>query len=319
MHPAYSVIVFTVSSGIGFGLLVLGAVLAALGRLPAEPLLGLTILGLALAAVTTGLLSSTLHLGHPERAWRAFSQWRTSWLSREGIASVATYFPALAFAFGWIVLGRTGGAWAWVGVAAAALALVTLWCTGMIYASLRAIPAWADPLVAPGYILLGLATGSLWLAAITRVFGILEPAVVYMPAATLPAAWALKAIYWRRLDSGRAAGTAGTATGLGSRGARVRMLEAPHTQENFVMREMGYRIARRHARHLRKLAQGLAFIAPIALIAAPIFAPGGGGPLWAALAVLAAFSGTAGVFIERWLFFAEARHVVTLYYGAESV
>jgi hypothetical protein len=44
--------------------------------------------------VSLGLLSSTFHLGHPERAWRAFSQWRSSWLSREGVAAVATYLPA---------------------------------------------------------------------------------------------------------------------------------------------------------------------------------------------------------------------------------
>ena len=30
-----------------------------------------------------GLLSSTFHLGHPERALKAFSQWKSSWLSRE--------------------------------------------------------------------------------------------------------------------------------------------------------------------------------------------------------------------------------------------
>jgi DMSO reductase anchor subunit len=49
---------------------------------------------LAALLVTLGLLSSTFHLGHPERAWRAFSQWRSSWLSREGVAAVATYLPA---------------------------------------------------------------------------------------------------------------------------------------------------------------------------------------------------------------------------------
>ena len=38
--------------------------------------------------VSAGLLSSVGHLGKPLRAWRAFSQWRSSWLSREGVAAL---------------------------------------------------------------------------------------------------------------------------------------------------------------------------------------------------------------------------------------
>ncbi len=41
-------------------------------------------------------------------------------------------------------------------------------------------------------------------------------------------------------------------------------------------------------------------------------------PLAAITATLAAVSATAGVLVERWLFFAEAKHVVTLYYGATN-
>src|SRR5256885_1551665 len=106
MHPAFSVIIFTTASGAGYGLLALLGLGATLGLLPADFTFGLVAFGLALGLITGGLLSSTLHLGHPERAWRAFSQWRTSWLSREGVASVATYLPAGLFALGWVVWGR---------------------------------------------------------------------------------------------------------------------------------------------------------------------------------------------------------------------
>src|SRR3546814_17976234 len=87
MHPAYSVVFFTTASGAGYGLLALMGLFGALGLLPPDPWLGAVGLGMALAAITAGLLSSTVHLGHPERAWRAFSQWRSSWLSREGVAA----------------------------------------------------------------------------------------------------------------------------------------------------------------------------------------------------------------------------------------
>src|SRR5260221_648142 len=115
MHPALSVILFTTASGAGYGLLILLAVFAALGLLPAHPGFGLAAFVVALGLISFGLAASTFHLGHPERAWRAFSQWRSSWLSREGVASVATYLPALGFAFGWVWLGDHHGGWAALG------------------------------------------------------------------------------------------------------------------------------------------------------------------------------------------------------------
>ena len=111
MHPASSVIFFTVASGAGYGLLLLLGIGGALGWLPPDRWFGVAAFGLSLAAITFGLLSSTFHLGHPERAWRAVSQWRSSWLSREGLASLIAYFPAVVFAAGWIVRRRHSGAW----------------------------------------------------------------------------------------------------------------------------------------------------------------------------------------------------------------
>src|SRR4051812_3263486 len=94
MHPAYSVIFFTSASGGGYLLLALLGLFGALGILPADPVLGVVGFGLGFGMVTAGLLSSTFHLGHPERAWRAFSQWRSSWLSREGVLSLASFVPS---------------------------------------------------------------------------------------------------------------------------------------------------------------------------------------------------------------------------------
>ena len=104
MHPAYSVILFTTASGAGYGLLAWLALLGLLGLVPTERWLGLDGFALAFVLITGGLLASTAHLGRPERAWRAFSQWRTSWLSREGVMAVATYVPAGLLAIGWVLL-----------------------------------------------------------------------------------------------------------------------------------------------------------------------------------------------------------------------
>src|SRR3712207_1710917 len=143
MHPALSVIVFTTSSGMGYGLLTLLGLGGAFGLLPAAPGFGIAAFALALGLVTAGLLSSLKHLGRPERAWRALSQWRSSWLSREGVAAIVTFVPALLFGLA-LALGNAPLA-AVMGILAAAGAVATTWATGMIYASLRTVRQWQHP------------------------------------------------------------------------------------------------------------------------------------------------------------------------------
>jgi DMSO reductase anchor subunit len=319
MHPAYSVILFTTASGAGYGLLVWLALGGLVGLVPAEPRLGLAGFGLALALVTGGLLSSTAHLGRPERAWRAFSQWRTSWLSREGAMALATYVPAGLLALGWI-------AWRQPFPLAALLtavgALLTLFATGMIYASLRTIRQWHQPLTAPGYIVLGLASGAVLLNLLLQAFDMgsggtgtdVSRWAAWLAAALLVGGGALKAAYWQAIDRAERTWTVEMATGLGHLG-KVRVLEPPHTQANFVMREMGYAVARKHAERLRALALLFAFAVPAAatlltLVPAPAIRIAG--------AILAVPSMAVGLLIERWLFFAEAEHVAMLYYGRDA-
>lgn len=317
MHPAYSVIFFTTLSGLGYGLLALLGVLGAFGVLAADRWFGLVAFSTAFAAITLGLLSSTIHLGHPERAWRAFSQWRSSWLSREGVLAVATYVPAGLFAIGWIVLERNGGAWGVVGIAVAVFSALTVFATGMIYASLKPIRQWRNPLVAPIYLALALMTGVLWLNALVKLFGMSRGAVDAIAVLAVFLGGGLKLVYWRAIDKGSSISTPETATGLGAFG-KVRLLDAPHTEDNYLMKEMGFRIARKHARRLRRIAFAAAFIAPLALTVAAWF-----GEAMAVVAdlaaLLAAVLAVAGLLIERWLFFAEAKHSMTLYYGATGV
>jgi sulfite dehydrogenase (quinone) subunit SoeC len=311
MHPAASVIVFTVASGAGYGLLFLLGVGGAGGWLPPERWFGVTSFALSLGAITFGLLSSTFHLGHPERAWRAVSQWRSSWLSREGLASLIAYAPATIFAVGWIILGRNSGAWGLFGLIAAAWAAITVYCTAMIYASLKPIQRWHNGYVVPCYLLLAMMTGAVWLNAVAHLFGRSSDALTLIVIAALAVAWPVKLAYWRFIDRSRSESTAETATGLGHLG-KVRLLDAPHTEDNYLMQEMGFRIARKHAYRLRAFATIFAFVLPFLLTALTIaFVQ----PVAGLAAVLAAVFVTTGVLIERWLFFAEAKHAVTLYYG----
>lgn len=310
MHPALSVIFFSTATGAGYGLLALLGLLTPLGALPQDRGFGFVALALAVAAITLGLLSSLGHLGHKERAWRALSQWRTSWLSREGVASVATYLPIAFFGILWVFLGQVSLI---AGVLCALGAIVTVCCTAMIYRSLKPVPRWHNGWVLPVYLLAALMSGALWLVAVLQFFGP-RPATSVLALVAVAALALAKLGYWQSIDNETATSTAGSATGLGP--GPVRLFEAPHTSQNYLLKEMGFAIARKHAAKLRRIALLAGFALAFVLSIVPLVASG---PLAMGTAVVAALGGSLGLLVERWLFFAEAKHAVTLYYGNAAV
>lgn len=298
MHPAFSVIVFTTLSGFGYGLAAL------LGLAQPEPTLMVkAAFVVALISIAVGLLSSTLHLGNPQRAWRAFSQWRSSWLSREGVLAVLTFIPLTAQAYFVLLDGRFVP---WLGIVGALFCAATVYGTSMIYASLKTVYGWHSQLTSACYLGFAAAGGAIGLALSSGAVS----HIIFAELA-LVAAFALKFLWWKRLDTGTGPSSPESATGLGHLG-QVRLLERPHMNENYLTREMGFRIARKHAAKLRAIALALGLVVPVVLL---MLAASVG---LQALIVLALVSHLAGVLTERWLFFAEAKHAVSLYYGASA-
>lgn len=310
MHPAYSVILFTTASGAGYGLLALLALVGVVHGPATSFWFGAASLAVGLGLVSLGLLSSAFHLGRPERAWRAFSQWRSSWLSREGIAAVLTYAPAALFAGLWLGFIDAPVWIAPVGLVLIAMCGVTIYCTAKIYATLTTIRAWHQPLTVPVYFAFSLATGATLLMALAALFGRFQVFQAIVASAALLILIVLKHLNWRAIDTAAKTYTIEAATGLGRIGSDVRQWEVPHTSTNFVMKEMGYAVARKHGARLRRLIFGFLGIATVAAMLTPL-AP-------VLLSVPAALAAGAAAIVERWLFFAQAQHVVTLYYGAKT-
>jgi DMSO reductase anchor subunit len=322
MHPALSVIFFTVVSGTGYGLLFLIGVVLALDPAACDPVVALLSIGGGGVLAAAGLTSSTLHLGRPLRAWRAFSQWRSSWLSREGVAALLCFVPivvlgALVWQQRYAPAAGAALAMRETGAVLAVAALATVFCTARIYTSLKTIAAWHNGYVLPGYLLLGLLGGALTLGTIHALAGShcaqwLQLGVPLLVAMTAIAAAWLKHAYWRFIDSSTPASTSASATGLGRFGA-VRGVEAPHTEQNYLTHEMGFVVARKHSARLRRIAVLAFAAAPVALVVIAALLPSSRAAAFCTIVALVA--GTMGIFVERWLFFAEARHVVMLYYA----
>lgn len=308
MNPAISVLIFTVSSGAGYGLLswMLGFQIAS-GK--AVDMTELSIGGLiALALITIGLLSSTLHLANPKNAWRAFSRFRTSWLSREGVFAVLFYPIVLGYALLlWLNDGNPSGLSNALGMLAILTALVTVICTGMIYASLKPIRQWYNRLTTPLYVLFSAMSGCLLFAILEFAFeqilsGSLVLCFVGLAALTLLA----KLAYFFHIGKPDGA-TIGDAVGFSQ--AQVRLLDAGHSGDTFLTNEFVYDAGAALLMRRRRLMLLFTFILPVGIILAAIYITPS---VIVYLAVPCLF---IGLLLERWLFFAEARHVVRLYHG----
>jgi DMSO reductase anchor subunit len=290
MHPAPSVILFSTLSGLGFGFLAF----LGWGVLVPSGWAAFFLWGLGYGLAVGGLTASTFHLGNPKNALKAFSQWRTSWLSREAWTSVATLLLVAPVALSdWLGLGLPRGL-GWVG---GTLALVTVLTTAMIYAQIKAVPRWHHWLTPVMFASFAVAGGALLAGS------------VLAPVALLALGGVLLAV-WRVGDGAfaKAGQTLGTATGLDRLGVPT-VLDPAHTAGNYLMREMIFVVGRKHVQKLRAIALVLASVAPALVLLLPL-------GVWGI--ALAAVLHLAGALAARWLFFAEAEHVVGLYYGARG-
>jgi len=288
MHPAPSVIFFSTFSGLGFGLLFwLGLGIPAVTGFSA-----LAFFTIAYLLAVGGLISSTFHLGHPERALKAFTQWRSSWLSREGWCAVLALIILAVYGIGLVFFDSR---WTLLGIIGAVFALGTVFTTSMIYAQLKTVPRWNMPLTPANFLSLSIAGGALLAGQVTWAIGLLVVSGL------------IQAATWIMGD--KAFGSSGSdlasATQLGHIGT-PRAFEPPHTGTNYLLREFVHVIGRKHAQKLRLIAIVLMAVLPVVLLLLPFNH---------LLAIIAVLAHVAGVLTARWLFFAEAEHVVGLYYG----
>ena len=308
MHPALSVIAFTTLSGAGYGL----ALVLATGHGNPGFLATKVAWILALALITIGLLCSTLHLGNPQRAWRAFSQWRSSWLSREGVLAVMTYIPVGLLALMSLFMNEFSSL---LGYVATVLCIATVASTAMSYGSLRTIPAWHTMWTLASYLAISLTTGTmLYLTFFGREAGTRSAEIWnWLAIVFLIITWGIRMVWMKRArDVGYGDSSMETATGLGHIG-KVRLLERPHAMGNYLTNEMAFRIARKHEDKFWRITLVLGLVVPVVCLVIATFAPALG-----FLRVLGTASLFAGVFMDRWLFFAVARHAVGLYYGGDE-
>jgi len=290
MHPAPSIILFTVLSGFGFGLISIIGLLQFFNQISVVNIIIFSLIGLFFS--TVGLISSFFHLANKKNAIKSMSQWQTSWLSREAISS--TFCLS-------IVVGNIG--WVFVqnlyinevGIVLFLLSLFTIFTTSMIYAQLKTVPSWNNILTPALFIFAALAGGSILLMdyaslVLLLIFGVLQ------------------VLFWYIADQSFIYKETSVGTALGfSKNEDIRAFDVAHTNRNYLLNEMVYRVARKHAIKIRYISFFAAFVFPMSLT---LIFPGN-----FSVSVLIIASHLVGIYFSRWLFFAEAKHSVGFYYN----
>ena len=308
MHPSKSIIFFTVISGTGYGIFI-GLLFNILFIEISYSLnYKLFISLVSFLMIVLGLLSSTLHLGHPERAWRAFSQWKSSWLSREGLVSVITFFPMVLFYYFWI---NNINGYVFLLIILCIFSLLTIFCTGQMYATLKTIPSWNNSLVTPIYIFNGITVGSLFVYSINFYFNynifLYEKFIIITIILNL----LLKISYWILI---RQKTNTNIQTAVGIKSKNISFFEGPHTGKNYLTTEMINKSNNKNNNLLRLTFCILTFIIPLYMINqySTLIAD----QFILKLSMIFVFIlALVGMIIERYLFFIQSKHVVGLYYG----
>lgn len=309
MHPAPSVILFTTASGLGFGMMAL----LGLGFGPTGTVSGPLTAFIAFVLAGGGLAASTFHLGNPQRALLAFTQWRSSWLSREGCVSVALMLLFGLFAFDWAISGEPMRL---LGLICTVLAVLAVFCTAMIYGQLKTVPRWSNPFTPAMFFGAALSSGMIALGFADALAGETPPLISgFLVIIGSAAVYAYRRSVMK-ITLAEAGHSPESATGLGALG-QVRLLEGPHSQPNYLMKEMVFQVGRKHAEKLAVLSVIFGLFAPLFLYIicrdAEAFSLS---PSVGAFGLgLALLLNLGGALASRWLFFAEAQHVVGLYYG----
>ncbi len=314
MHPSKSIIFFTVFSGTGYGIILCLSCLDFVTDIKFNNNFKLFLIIISFVFISSGLLSSTLHLGHPERAWRSFSQWKSSWLSREGLAAVVTFLPLIIFYLLWYIDNIF---YIYFLHTTSILCLITIYCTGQMYATLKTIPAWNNKLVTPIYGINAICMGALSIYCFTRFYELEINYLNHLTVLSLSLCLFMKLIYWYTISK-QTTSTTNSATGLGSGSNNISFFEGPHTGKNFLTTEMINKIKKEKANFLRLCFGILSCILPIYMIIQEpsliidIF-------ILKLTFCLTLIFALIGMLIERYLFFIQAKHVVSLYYGEDKI
>ncbi len=322
MHPAFSVIFLTTLIGAGQGLFLALFSTQLYAEFDLLPNVGDThFYGIgaviSLALLIAGLISSIFHLGHPERAWRSAARWKTSWLSREVIAlptAMAAVFAygvfhlagidSAAFHHGDIVLSTS----LFVGIFGVIATFALFLCTAMIYACIKFLQEWSNPLTVINYFLFGTASGFTLATALASYLKLPEQTQFlggWAIALTVLVFITRSASLYR---NSRIKHKSTVQSAIGIRHNKIQQKAQGAMGGSFNTREYFHGKTAMFLKSIKMIFMILVFPIPLILLSTSI-SNGNTDVLIAAFLIQ-----YVGLIAERWFFFAQANHPQNIYY-----
>jgi len=321
MQPAFSVIFLTTLIGMGQGLFLaiyteqVYSVLNVVEKTSTEEFYSLGS-AVALLLLMLGLIASIFHLGRTERAWRAASMWRTSWLSREVIVLPTVmgliFLYGIVHFMGWNLTIMTFGAVVvdlslLIGAVTTIFVFLLYISTAMIYACLRFLQEWHSPLTVINYLLLGSVSG-FTLAALIAAYK--QPELISFFAGwsivLLILAFIFRAASLIRNKRLRPKSTVQTAIGV--RHNKIKQKSMGFMGGSMNTRDFFHGKSRLFLKYIKTIFLLMIFAIPLTMLILTLFKPA------AAILTIAVISMYIGLLAERWYFFAEGNHPQNIYY-----
>ncbi|NOY67141.1 MAG: dimethyl sulfoxide reductase anchor subunit [Gammaproteobacteria bacterium] len=322
MHPAFSVIFLTTLIGAAQGLflaLFTAQSYAAVGFVSIKTPHQFYAYGSAIVLVLLagGLIASFFHLGHPERAWRSAARWRTSWLSREVIVlptfMLVVFIYAVMHYFNWdpmIIATQKplqGQLSLYVGIIGALVSFALFICTAMIYACIKFLQEWHNPLTVINYLLLGTASG---FTLATAYSSIMEPELVNLFGtwATIITITAFVTRSASLIRNSRIKYKSTLQTAIGVRHSVIQQKSMGAMGGSFNTREYFHNAKAGFFKSMKWIFLILVFLVPVILLTFGVNQDN------TEILIAAFIFQYIGLIAERWFFFAQANHPQNLYY-----
>ena len=283
MHPAMSATIATTCAGLASGILILLGLIAPIDEVPKTapfgffaftPVIGCIAAALVYSAGKQGVISG----GAAEHL---------HWLARTRFLLLLNLLPTILFSFGWIMFNTVDGLWRGTGLICTILALLTLFSHARVYVAIPTVAAWHNRWVVLNFIAIGLLAGTLWVNVLIHLFATGNPQIALLVVVALFFVFYVKRGHWREVDRSRARHRLVT-TGSGE-------LD-DHAGSTFY-------VPTERTRRMRRYTFILLLALPLLLDLAGMGRSSGLANL---CAIGAALTGTAGIVIERWLFFTDA-------------
>ncbi|MBB44436.1 MAG: hypothetical protein CMM44_11845 [Rhodospirillaceae bacterium] len=225
--------------------------------------------------------------------------WKTSWEIRQALCLVCGCITGLLFFIGWIAVAKYNDIWLFLGGLTSLLFIGALMGMAMSFVAHRTILPWSNPHTVRIYISMGLWTGIVWLNMFTQIFNFHTPVIGIVLIIIGIATLIFKRKYWIFIDTYKKKFLQNNNSSKDKNRFQPRMIEY------CVYPDLTKNIDRLKIEMLRRRAFLLYFLLPFCAATMPVELTA-----WVSVSasIIGAFSVVAGVAIERWLFFAEAKH-----------